>query len=482
MIDQTEKLYVHALCAPLHEKLLRDLRADSFDVVDLRRVSASPILPLRRKLKSSFTITGLECLGRAILEFERRYCGNKTECLQHNRLIYKYHEMLATMIDPRTLTCKHLPEKRRKPRRDMYLAKLKKAYVVYAKNAQAYHESLVPRGASADNEAKDDATGDAEDDAEDDSEDDADTRADTRADTGWSDDDDIPAPAPAAARPLRPIEPAVDWGARFDSDYKNFRVRCSRIDWPSKFPDLDLPTDQPPDLLHDLIYCDLTVIFNELIDEDPDRSQYGFLPYMATGFEGSVSSLLASSFSERVNSCANLVLTDGNSLLQPNEINMLVVLRMNREFMIFMRKYYGNLSRQQFAMTVVSPGDNGDVATASAPPAASAASSASARQASIKTFLPAATAATPRTPAAAAGVATSVSSLIDMAEDDDDDIDELLLHSADPFHVSDGKFQGPPLRARDNDGHAVATAACDNDDDDDGDCAAAAAAAQEPDY
>ena len=66
-----------------------------------------------------------------------------------------------------------------------------------------------------------------------------------------------------------------------------------------------------------------------------------------------------------------------------------------------------------------------------------------------------------------------------MAEDDnDDDIDELLLHSADPFHVSDGKFQGPPLRARDNDGHAVATAAADGDDD--GDCAAAAA--QEPDY
>ena len=76
-----------------------------------------------------------------------------------------------------------------------------------------------------------------------------------------------------------------------------------------------------------------------------------------------------------------------------------------------------------------------------------------------------------------------------MAEDDDDDIDELLLHSADPFHVSDGKFQGPP-RTRDNDGPAavpaVATAAAVSfpaDGDDDGmmgDCAAAAA--QEPDY
>ena len=301
--------------------------------------------------------------------------------------------MLATMIDPRTLNCKHLPENRRKRRRDMYLAKLKKAYVIYAKNAEAYRQSLVARGASADNEAKDDATGDAEDDAEDD--------ADTYADTGWS-DDDIPAPAPAAARPVRPpVELAVDWEARFDSDYKNFRTRCSQIDWPGKFPDwpgkfpdLDVPTDRPLDLLHDLIYCDLTLIFTELIDEDPDRSKYGFLPYMATGSEGSVSSLIASSFSERVNSCANLVLTDGNSLLHPNEINMLVVLRMNREFMIYMRKYYGNLSRQQFAMTVISPGDNGDVATASTPPAASAASAASsasarqASQASIKNVSP----------------------------------------------------------------------------------------------
>ena len=70
--------------------------------------------------------------------------------------------------------------------------------------------------------------------------------------------------------------------------------------------------------------------------------------------------------------------------------------------------------------------------------------------------------------------------------EDDDEIDELLLHSADPFHVSGGSFQGP---LRDDDGPAavpaVATAAAVSfpDGDDDGmmgDCAAAAA--QEPDY
>jgi hypothetical protein len=36
--------------------------------------------------------------------------------------------------------------------------------------------------------------------------------------------------------------------------------------------------------------------------------------------------------------CANLVLTDGNSLLSPDEINMLVTLRMNCKFMQFMRE------------------------------------------------------------------------------------------------------------------------------------------------
>jgi len=41
-------------------------------------------------------------------------------------------------------------------------------------------------------------------------------------------------------------------------------------------------------------------------------------------------------------SCANLVVTDGNSLLLDEEVTMLVVLRMNVDFMEFMREHYGN--------------------------------------------------------------------------------------------------------------------------------------------
>ena len=42
----------------------------------------------------------------------------------------------------------------------------------------------------------------------------------------------------------------------------------------------------------------------------------------------------------RINSCANLVVTEGNSLLSTDEIDMLVVLRMNKVFMGFMRQNY----------------------------------------------------------------------------------------------------------------------------------------------
>jgi len=46
----------------------------------------------------------------------------------------------------------------------------------------------------------------------------------------------------------------------------------------------------------------------EYKDEDPDATKYGFLPYMATHSRGSVGSLLASSYAERINSAANLIL------------------------------------------------------------------------------------------------------------------------------------------------------------------------------
>jgi hypothetical protein len=58
-------------------------------------------------------------------------------------------------------------------------------------------------------------------------------------------------------------------------------------------------------------------------------------------------------FCERVLSCANTVLTDGNTLLSDEEVEMLVVLRMNKSFMEFMRQNYPEVGKQAFKMTVV---------------------------------------------------------------------------------------------------------------------------------
>eukprot|EP00542_Grammatophora_oceanica_P013391 CAMPEP_0194041440 /NCGR_PEP_ID=MMETSP0009_2-20130614/13352_1 /TAXON_ID=210454 /ORGANISM="Grammatophora oceanica, Strain CCMP 410" /LENGTH=48 /DNA_ID= /DNA_START= /DNA_END= /DNA_ORIENTATION= len=45
---------------------------------------------------------------------------------------------------------------------------------------------------------------------------------------------------------------------------------------------------------------------------------------MAIASKGDRGALLESSFCEQINSMANLVVTNGNSLLRPREINMLV--------------------------------------------------------------------------------------------------------------------------------------------------------------
>ena len=98
----------------------------------------------------------------------------------------------------------------------------------------------------------------------------------------------------------------------------------------------------------------LTWDVSSIYPQGPGHLEDGFLPYMATQSRGFVSSLLASSYAERVNSAAKLILTKGNTLLAEEEINMCTVLRMNRRFMEFMRKYHPEAANQRFKMTVVS--------------------------------------------------------------------------------------------------------------------------------
>jgi len=101
---------------------------------------------------------------------------------------------------------------------------------------------------------------------------------------------------------------------------------------------------------------EIDVVFimkEDFIEKDKDCSKYGWLPKMATCSKGSIGSLLASSICERINSCANQVLTLGNTLLGDGEMEKLVMCRMNRDFMVFMRKNCPQVADEQFKFGIL---------------------------------------------------------------------------------------------------------------------------------
>ena len=79
-------------------------------------------------------------------------------------------------------------------------------------------------------------------------------------------------------------------------------------------------------------------VYKKLKSSDPERSKYGLIPRMASGSKGCISFRSAVSFCERVNSVGKDVTTDAHLLMNGDALEMIVVLRMNHEFMEFMRE------------------------------------------------------------------------------------------------------------------------------------------------
>ena len=68
---------------------------------------------------------------------------------------------------------------------------------------------------------------------------------------------------------------------------------------------------------------------------------------------------MAESYCERVLSCADDVSVDGNTLLSDDEIEKLVVLRMNRSWMRAMRVKFKHELKETFGRTVLPEGNEG---------------------------------------------------------------------------------------------------------------------------
>jgi hypothetical protein len=74
-------------------------------------------------------------------------------------------------------------------------------------------------------------------------------------------------------------------------------------------------------------------------------AKFGYLPMMAVATLGALN---VESFCERVLSCVKLVVSDLHVSLKAEEIRMLVMLRMNREFMEYMRSTFPDTSLSEF--------------------------------------------------------------------------------------------------------------------------------------
>jgi len=69
-------------------------------------------------------------------------------------------------------------------------------------------------------------------------------------------------------------------------------------------------------------------------------NKYGYLPLMASSSKGQLGALIAESYCERVISVGNMISTDRNVVLNDDELEMLVVLKMNKDLIQFMRTNY----------------------------------------------------------------------------------------------------------------------------------------------
>ena len=125
--------------------------------------------------------------------------------------------------------------------------------------------------------------------------------------------------------------------------------RKHQFNWGKTFPDLPQEKGSRLDLISNLMKVDIGILFRSIQRQNSQQEKFGLIPRIASCFLGRC---MAESFSERTYRCAKDVLTEGNSLLSDEEINMVLVPRMNRPFVEYMRKAYSSVRKQNFNITL----------------------------------------------------------------------------------------------------------------------------------
>lgn len=128
----------------------------------------------------------------------------------------------------------------------------------------------------------------------------------------------------------------------FEEAWDNWNGYSRMIRWKSVFKEELAHAECEDDLdpIQDLLELDvLKKVYKDLVEDPKKRNngRYGLMPLLALCYVGNN---LASSYCERVNSCAKLIMSHDRTLLDDDELEMVCFLRMNRTFIYYMKHQY----------------------------------------------------------------------------------------------------------------------------------------------
>lgn len=335
-LSQSESYMSGAYKVVLRQTVLAELQKSTIEVIDWdAKVKKGEVARMTKNV-ASMTRVGKECLQRALDEGRRRWCDKST-----GELKLSDREMCCLLLDVRVLPGIQGIFSRETASKAKLI--LKKEYIAFKVKAETFKYT---KPAFSITDARESDTEFDVCDA--DKPEETPGKVPEHSATGyWSDEEKLMA-AELHLDPPQVVEDKIEaFGKEFDEAFCHWRL--VKIDWQKEFP--DVVTSATPDILKDLFGLNLSKVYASLTA----KNKYGILPLMASVGLGQLGSLMSESFCERIVSMANQVMTEGRTLLSDEELEMLVVLRMNSKFMKENREMENarRVSGQPLNMTLV---------------------------------------------------------------------------------------------------------------------------------
>ena len=86
---------------------MKKLWSSELSLIDTQSLKISSVLARTGKKVTEFTFTRKMCLTRAIIESQRHWCSRSLDNVTNKHNVVSKHELVATLLDVRTLGCSH---------------------------------------------------------------------------------------------------------------------------------------------------------------------------------------------------------------------------------------------------------------------------------------------------------------------------------------------------------------------------------------